>query len=212
MASIASTDGRRDHLIGRLTVRNRVVTVLRVVVPLVGLAFFVALVGQIWLANLARQYGVAGISIDRGHLVVQSPQYTVTVANGARYVVNAREARAALDNPDEIELTDATLDFAPPGRAAILATATLARLDSARQVVDVPGAMAVEGEDGLVGTLHGVHSDLATQLTSADGDVDITLADGTTIDAANMVFDANVQTWTFGDATVVFPGLPEAED
>jgi hypothetical protein len=210
----APTDSldRRDDLIARLVWRNRIVSVLRLAVPLFGVLLFLALVGQIWLANLARQFVVAGISISRGHLVVEPPHFAGTTPDGARYVVSAREARTRIDSADEIELTDATLDYSRPGKPAIFAAADTAFLDSAKQIVDVPALLTISGEDGLEATANNVHADLNAQLTHAAGAVAIKLADGTTIDAADMVFDGNTQTWTFLQATVVMSALPGAED
>jgi hypothetical protein len=76
----------------------------------------------------------------------------------------------------------------------------------------VPQVLTVSTEDGLEGTLADVHADLNSQLARADGVVALKLPDGTTIDAANMQFDGNTQIWTFGQATVVIPDLPEPEE
>jgi hypothetical protein len=202
---------RPDRLIDRLARRNRIVAVLRLAVPLLGVLLFVLLVGQIWLANLASQYGIAGIAIDRGHLVVETPQYTATMADGTRFIVNAGQARVSVDRSDEVELVDATLVYDRPGRPAMYAASDSALLESARQTVEVPGVATVSSEDGLSGTLTAVRANLDTQITRADGAVDLTLPDATTIVADNMVFDGKTQVWTFEHATVVIPQLPEPE-
>ena len=67
------TFDQRSAILSRLVLRNRFVTVLRFAVPALGVAAFVLLMGQIWLSNIARQYGVSGIRIDRGNLVVETP-------------------------------------------------------------------------------------------------------------------------------------------
>jgi hypothetical protein len=205
-----STADDRGALIDRLGARNRVVGGLRLVVPLAGVLLFAVLAGQVWLGSLARQYGVSGIGIDRGHLVVETPRYAATMADGSRLALSAREARAAIDNPDTIDLTDAELDYAPAGRAALVATAATALLDSGAQTVDVPGVLDVTGEGGLSGTLHDIHTDIAGNVTRANGAVSLTLAGGITIAADGMVFDG--KTWTFDNATVVLPGLPGAAE
>ncbi|MEO7223173.1 MAG: hypothetical protein ABIY37_11930, partial [Devosia sp.] len=80
----ADTYDQRADTLGRILTRNRVVDALRVVVPLLGLAAFLVLAGQIYIANLARQYGISGIRIDRGAVVVEAPKYSGTGGDGSR--------------------------------------------------------------------------------------------------------------------------------
>lgn len=206
------SDGRPDDLLARLAWRNRVVAILRVAVPLGGVLLFAALVGQIWLASLARQYGVAGITIDRGHLVVDTPQYTVTNPDGTRYILGAKSAEAELGNPNLIGLTGATLNFERPGEPAFFLSADAAILDTGSQIVDVPSAMMLTRADGLEGSATGVHADLARHVAHADAAVAVKFANGTTIDADTMDYDGDTKTWIFTRATVVIPGLPAAEE
>jgi hypothetical protein len=110
------TFDQRSEILGRLVTRNRVVTLLRVVVPALGLAALLVLLGQIWLSNLARQYGVSGIRIDRGNLVVETPQYSEIGADGTQYFVAARDARTPLSSPGEIEMADPKFTYVRPGR------------------------------------------------------------------------------------------------
>jgi hypothetical protein len=60
------TFDQRAAILSGLLWRNRLVGVLRVAVPALGVAAFLILIGQMWLTSLARQYGVSGIRIDRG--------------------------------------------------------------------------------------------------------------------------------------------------
>ena len=55
----------RAGLYKRLLRRNRVVGVLRVLVPVLGVAVLSLLVIQIVIANAARDFGVSGIRIER---------------------------------------------------------------------------------------------------------------------------------------------------
>ena len=98
-------------------------SILRLAVPALGVAAFLVLMGQMWLTSLARQYGVSGIRIDRGQLVVETPQYSETGDDGSRYLVMADSARTPLDNPNSIEMTSPDLLFERPGEAALHATA-----------------------------------------------------------------------------------------
>jgi len=170
------------------------------------------LVAQIVVANIARQYGVAGIRIDRGNVVVDSPKYSGVGSDGSRYVVTATEARTPIDKPDMITMTNATLEFTKPGGSAMFGKAKLATMDTASQIVVAPGVVDVSGEDGLTGTLTDFRSDMAAEITTANGPVDITLSDGTNILGSTMLYDGKASLWTFTDATVTMNDLPGAED
>lgn len=204
----ASVDPRTG-LLGRLAVRNALIGVLRIVVPAVGIVVLLVLVGQIWLSSIARQYGVAGIRIDRGNLVVEKPQYSGTGADGSRYVVNAERASSPLGHSELISMNDPTLDFIRPAQSAFHAIAASAKMNTLTHQVTVPGVTQVQGDDGLTGTLDAVHADMANSVIDAAGTVNLKLADGTTIDAASMHYD---QVWTFTHATVVVPSLPRGEE
>ncbi len=73
-----------------------------------------------------------------------------------------------------------------------------------------PGVLEVSGSDGLAGTLTDVKIDSAAELVTSRGAVDLLLPDGTTIVSDSMERDGKTGTWTFNNATVVVPDLPEA--
>jgi hypothetical protein len=192
--------------------RNGAVGLLRIVVPAIGLVAFLALAGQIYIANLMRQYGVSGIRIDRGNVVVEAPKYSGTGSDGSRYLVTAREARTPIDRSNIIEMNDATLELLQTGGQSYFARAASATMDTENDTVFAPGTVAVTGSDGLEGTLTDVDVDNTNELVTSKGAVDLLLPDGTTIVAETMVRDGKVQTYTFTKATVVVPDLPEAEE
>lgn len=203
------TFDQRSAILNGLIARNRLIAVLRVAVPAVGIVAFVLLIGQIWLAGLARQYGVSGLRIDRGNLVVETPQYSGMGPDGSRYVANAREARTPLDEPNIIDMTTATLDYSKAGGTTFHAAGETATMDTARQYLTVPGISVVHSDDGMHGTLTELRSDLRANVTTAEGPVDITFSDGTNLKAANMRYEGDSALWTFaGGVTMVLPGLP----
>jgi hypothetical protein len=203
------TFDQRSAILARLVWRNRVVGILRVAVPALGVAAFLVLMGQMWLSSLARQYGVSGIRIDRGQLVVETPQYSETGEDGSRYLVTARSARTPLDNPNSIEMDSPDLLFERPDKAPFHATAENATIDTGTHVVVVPGVTNVRSADGLFGTLTEVRSDMKAQITDAAGPVDLTFPDGSHLIAANMRFDGNTDIWAFDRATLYVPNLPK---
>jgi hypothetical protein len=211
-AGRADTFDQRADILGGIVVRNRVVALLRIVVPAAGLVAVLLLVGQIYLAGLSRQYGVAGIRIDRGSVVVEAPQYSGTGSDGSRYLATAREARTALAGGSDIDMTDATLELLQPDGTTYIATAKTAHMNTATELLIAPGLVDIKGSDGLVGTLTDVDVDNRSEILTSKGDVDLLLSDGTTIVGDTMVRDGKAQTYTFTNATVVVPDLPEAEE
>lgn len=204
------TFDQRSAILNGLTGRNRLVAVLRIAVPAMGIVAFLALVGQIWIAGLARQYGVSGLRIDRGNLVVETPQYTGSSTDGSRYILNALEARFPLDQTNIIEMKTAKLDYIKPD-SVFHATGDSAVMDTARQYVTVPGIAHVSSDDGLHGTLTEVRVDMRANTTTAEGPIDMTFQDGTNLKAGNMVFEGGKQLWTFeGGVTMVLPDLPKS--
>jgi len=53
--------------------------------------------------------------------------------------------------------------------------------------------------------------DYAKQTLTGDGPVHIDYADGTTIDASGIYYDAQAQSWSFTNASVTLPATPGAE-
>jgi hypothetical protein len=208
----ADTYDQRAGTLGRILTRNRVVDALRIVVPLLGVTAFLLLAAQIYIANLARQYGISGIRIDRGAVVVEAPKYSGTGADGSRYLVSAREARTPLDRTTMIEMTDATLELLQPGGTSYFAKSAAATMDTAANTVIAPGIVEITGSDGLEGTLTDLDVDSGAGFITSNGAVDLLLPDGTTIVAGSMVRDGNAGLWTFTGATVVVPDLPAAAD
>jgi hypothetical protein len=207
----ADTYDQRAQILGRILTRNRVVDALRIIVPALGLLAFLLLVVQIYIANLARQYGISGIRIDRGTIVVEAPKYSGTGGDGSRYLISAREARTPIDRSHVIEMIDTTLELVQPGGASYFAKAETAKLNTVTQHTTAPGVVAITGSDGLEGTLTDVEVDNESGLITSNGAVKVRMSDGTTIDASSMIRDGNAHLWTFAQATVVIPDLPAAE-
>lgn len=204
----SQTFDQRIAIMGRLTARNHVVGVLRLAVPAAGIAAFALLAGQIWFSSIAQQYGVSGIRIDRGNLVVETPQYSEIGTDGTRYLVVARDARTPLLSPGVIEMTEPKLSMLRPGRSPLHASGATAQVMTDEHAARVPGLVSVTSDDGLFGTLHDVHADMRRQVTTADGPVDLTFPDGSHLTADGMRVDGATQLWTFDHATLVVPDLP----
>ena len=108
-------------------------------------------------------------------------------------------------------MVDATLELVQPSGNSYFAKAGTATMNSTAQTAFAPGVVRVSGTDGLEGTLTDVAVDSGNDLVTSNGQVNLLLPDGTTIDAATMVRDGKSMLWTFTRATVIVPGLPSAD-
>jgi lipopolysaccharide export system protein LptC len=210
--SLARTDSldERNAILDRLASRNRIVSVLRIVVPAAGAAALLVLVTQIYVANMMRQYGISGIRIDRGALVVDAPQYSAVGKDGSRYNATARDAHAAIGDPKMITMDDVSLELARPVGNTLHLRAETAVADTARNVVTVPGTATLRDDKGMHGTLSRLRADLDAGTAVGEGPVDLTFAGGAHLTAAGMHYDGPAQLWSFERVTLVLPDLPEA--
>ncbi|MEP7239333.1 MAG: hypothetical protein ABI697_00470 [Devosia sp.] len=199
----------RAALYDALLRRNRIVGALRLAVPLLGVLVFIVLAAQIYVASLARQYGVSNIRIDRGSVVVATPRYSATAADGTHYDISATEARAPIEAAGAITMSAAELEVASPGKPVLHVTAAQVDTDAAKGTYHIPGLAQLRGSDGLTGTLGDLAGDVhAGKATS--GPVDIVFGDGSRLVARSGRFDATARTLNLEHVTMTLPRLPEA--
>jgi len=210
--SLARTDSfdERSAILSRLATRNRVISVLRLIVPAAGAAALLVLVVQIYVANMLRQYGISGVRIDRGALVVDAPQYSAVGSDGARYNASARAAHAAIGDPKMITMDDVTLELSRPKGSTLHLAAETAVADTGRSVITVPGTATLRDDKGMHGTLSHLRADLDGGSAVAEGPVDLSFEGGAHLTAAGIHYNGAAQSWSFEHVTVVLPGLPEA--
>lgn len=201
----------RQRVYRGLQRRNRIVSVLRLAVPTLGVLTLVALVGQIYLANLANRFRVGNIAVTPDTITVDTPEYIGMLEDGSAYHVWATEAKAATANTDLIDLTDASMTLDRISGVRMLVNASTARLDTATQIVTVDGTAYVEDSTGTSGVLEQSTFDWHRQFLDATGPVHIDYMDGTTIDAVGMTYDADKLVWTFSNAKVILPATPGAK-
>src|SRR6187402_2271861 len=127
---LASADNaqERARIYSGLVQRNRLVSVLRIGLPILGALVLAGLVAQLVLASLLAQFGISNLSIDRGNLVIETPSYSSMTPDGTQYTVSSRGARAALSNTDLIHLSEALLTVTKPSGAWMTATGTDAQM------------------------------------------------------------------------------------
>ena len=210
--ALARTDtlAARSAVLQSLTSRNRVIAVLRLLVPAAGVVAFLVLAAEIYVTNTLRQYGVAGIRIDRGALVVDAPQYSATGANGAHYTARAKLARSPIGDTHMIAMESAELSLQRPGHPTMQLSAPLANADTEAERLTIPGTATLTDSSGLHGTLKQLEADVRSGIIVARGPVEMIFRNGATLSASNLHYDSATEMWTLEHVNFVAPDLPEA--
>ncbi|WEK03929.1 MAG: hypothetical protein P0Y65_17315 [Candidatus Devosia phytovorans] len=193
-----------------LMVRNRLISILRIGVPALGVIALLALLGQIYISSLASRFGIGRIEVTRENVTVDSPQYTGTLDDGTAYTVSATEAQAPTNATNRIALSRATLETRRPNGDTSNVEAEDAILDTALQIVEIRDEAQISDSAGTTGTIVNSIFDYAAQFLRGEGPVAINHADGTTIIAEGITYDAENLVWTFTRATVTLPDTPGA--
>lgn len=211
MAATAHIGGQRAAIYAALQRRNRIVAVLRVAVPLGGLALFSLLSVQIVEANLANDFSIASMSITNDRLNVGAPTYSGQLSDGSSFSVTSERAEAALGQPNIIELSGTRALLNRANGEIITALAAEAELDAEAQTVTVPGVTDIARQDGLTANVNGLHIDVVKQVVTADGPASLRTAEGQTLEAKSMRFDVAAKRWTFEGVVMTLPSTPGEE-
>jgi hypothetical protein len=212
MAARAQTADQRLAIYRQLRTHNRLITILRFGVPTLGMVVFLMLASQIYLASIGKEFGIAGLTIDRTMATLQAPRYSGVMADGTTYDVTAGEARAALSMTNIVELADASIVFSNPGAKQTTATAKQATLDTVSQQVQIDADTDVTSSDGTIGRFINTRIDWAAQMLNSVGGAHLEFADGTELDAATATYDMEQALWTFSRVTVTMPSTPGETD
>jgi hypothetical protein len=200
MTSIAArtdTAEQRSAIFARLVQRNRLVNILRFGLPALGSIILAALILQIYAASLVPGFGFANVTIDRGNLSVESPNYSGVGPDGSVYELTAATAKAALGNTDLINLTGAAFKVTQPGGTTFDASAEAAQLTLSSQVVVVPLGLRIGGTNGLDGTVQDAVIDISANRLTGRGPASFFFAGGTTLQSGTMSYDGKTRTWRF---------------
>lgn len=192
----------------RLARRNRIVGVLRLAVPLIGALVLGGLLGQIYLASTGSRFGIDQISITPDSVAIEAPEYVGALADGSTYRVSAETARATAERSDIIDLTHATLVINRIDGVQLVMEAASAQLDTTNQLTLVEGRAELADSTGTTGTLDDSVFDWHSQLLTTRGPVLINYADGSTVKAQGMVYDAAQVVYTFDRSVVTLPETP----
>ena len=187
----------------KLARRNAVMAVLRIAVPVCGFLLLLFLVAQIFIANIADQYGVSGIGIERDALVIETPTYEGTMANGTTYRLAAEKATAPLSATNILDLSNVVLDLKRNDGIALHATTALAQYDLLEQTVVISGETRVRDSRQINAVLRQSVVDWETQKFSAMNGVKILFSDGTVLEGDTLIFDGKDTEWHFTNARLV---------
>lgn len=206
--SAAGASIGRGRVYDRLVWRNRTVGVLRLFVPIAGLAALGVLGVALYFNSIGSDFSVGRISLDRDTLVVAEPRYSGLLANGSTYQVGADVARAAMAHLDQLDVEGGRAVLTRPDGVELTGTATTALLDSTKQVVTVTGRADIADSRGLTGWLERAVIDYPNERVTTTGPVSFTLEDGSRIEGASMQFDQRARTWRFTGVTITLPATP----
>lgn len=209
MAFTADSADRRALIYDQLNRRNRFIGLLRWAVPVLGVVVTMGLVIQIVIANLAADYGLTGVSYQDGKVVIGDPRYGGTTDDGTRYDVEAEAALVSMENPDLIDMENATITTLDAQRYRMIANAPAAHLDLGVEQVSVAGVMYTEDSDGVTGELYDSLIDWSGQKLISQGPVSFSFSDGSGIQSDSLTYDADEGVWRFGASTYSNPGDDE---
>ncbi|KRA47631.1 hypothetical protein [Devosia sp. Root635] len=190
--------------------RNRVVAILRLAIPALGVVALAALLLQIYISSQTSRFGIGQIVVSAESVMVEAPEYSGLLDNGTAYRVSATAAQAAVDATDRIGLTDAHLTMKRPDGVSMEVRAPRALLDTTNQLVVVEDVAHVGNSQGTTGTIYDSVFDYVAQKLVGEGPVTLDHADGTHIVAGGVTYDPVGLVWTFSHATVTLPDTPGA--
>lgn len=192
----------------RLERRNRLVSILRLGIPAMGLVVLLGLLMQIYLASFTGRFSVGRVEVTPEAIVVDAPEYAGILEDGSAYRVWAETARAASARTDLIDLTRAQLVVDRTDGVQMQVDAERAQLDTSRQLTIVPGTADIADTTGTVGTLADSVFDWEAQQLTTSGAVVIDYADGSRVRSQGLEYDAASKVWTFSRAVVTLPSTP----
>lgn len=210
--AIALTDSaaKRRRIYGQFTRRNRMVSLLRILVPGAGVAVFAVLAGAVVIANFAENFSIGRVRLQDDRMVVDTPSYTGVTSDGTNYRVAALSAEASLTATDAVSLNGATVVIDSADGTQTTAEAARADLQITAQTVRVEGKTDISNSAGMTGSVTGMDLDFGKQLVTASGAVTFQFPGGQRLDATGMSYDGTTRTWSFSRATLTLPATPGA--
>jgi hypothetical protein len=206
------------HSADRLTIyrslerRNRVVDVLRWLVPAAGVLALASLVIQIVVSSQLGRFDFESIRVAPESVTLEAPEYAGILEDGSRYRVTSQSAATRAGEPERIDLTEAALTIERPTGVVMDITAAEGELDTTNELVLVEGVADVVDSTGTTAVLRRSVFDWTAQVLTSEGPVSIDYADGSELEAETMTFDTKTAIWTFSRVRVTLPDTPGADE
>lgn len=208
MSARAETAAQRLQIFNGLKARNRIVGILRIGVPSIGVVVVLGLAAQILISSISNDFGIGRVTVNGDSVTVDTPTFAGIMANGNTYKISAQGAHTALTNLTTIDLNKAAVVLVKPDGTQMTARADNAALETLGQTVTIPGTTQVSDSLGSTGTLDKVFINWPRQTLKASGKVAMQMAGGATIDADGLDYDSKTAVWTFKHATLIVPDIP----
>lgn len=197
MLARAETAEQRSAIYSRLMARNRLIAILRLGMPALGVLVVALFVAQLYLKDLTRNFSAAGFGFDRNALIVEAPRFTGATPDGSTWRLEAEAAGASLADFGAILLRGITLSLTDADGAVMSASADRARFLTANQILAIEGTLTVSRSDGSGGTFEQATIDWGGEVLVAEGAVSLILPGGMALDAEAARFDFGGGDWSF---------------
>lgn len=187
----------RHALYTRFARRNRVIDVLRVVVPIAGVLLALVPVAQVVIASIATSLPIQGIRLENDTLVIDAPRFEGRTATGTVYAMQAARAETRVGDLDIADLYDLEIALTDEGDYAARIGFSSAQWTMSTETLVSNEDVAIADSTGAEGILGGVHVDWPGQLITSEGPVHFTFASGADLVADTMVHDLDTARWHF---------------
>jgi hypothetical protein len=195
MAANANTAGENAQLHAQLQTRNRIVGVLRIVVPVLGAALLFYLLAQIALSRLGGDFDVGPVRFDRSNLVFDDPRYHGVTADGMTYSVQAESATTPIGSSDAVQLTGTEMTMFDDGAFSFRAEAPAAVMNVDASRIAIEGVMDVVDARGTRAQMFDSNLDWENSNFTSSGPVHVDYHSGITIEAETLSYDRESLTW-----------------
>lgn len=209
VTALTETAAQRHRIYRGFARRNRLVGLLRLLVPGVGVVIFVVLAGQVAIANLAETFSIGRITLQDDKMVVETPSYSGVTSDGSVYKVTGLSAEVGIDAFDAITLNGATLVIDNANGTQTTAKAARAELQTTEETVKVADTTTFETTDGISGALDGMDLDFAGPKVTTTGPVAFDFAGGERLEAGTMTYNGETGSWSFTGVTLSLPDTPK---
>lgn len=188
---------------------NKIISILRWVVPVVGVVFLSIPVIEYNLRKIIDILPFEGIFLQNDTLVVDAPKFEGVTAAGAAYSMSAESAESYIGNLDVTALRGLVVDIVDGTDYTANVRFKTAQWTMSQELLVSNDDVFVTDSTGVKGVLAGVEVNWPKQIVASDGPVMFSFDNGTQINGRQMVYDLSAAKWTFTKVNVTM--APEAD-